>query len=71
MAPENEGSWPAHRLDVINTLKRLEAQNTVIIEKMNDIQIDLATHKVRSGIFGAIAGSIVALGSWLAQRITH
>lgn len=61
--------WDNHKLHITATLVRLEAQNLQILDELSKIKLDLATHKVKSGIFGAMAASIVSLTAWLIQKV--
>lgn len=59
--PKN--GWKYQESLVLTTLKRLEKNDVIIFEKLNKIQVEIATLKVKSGIWGLIGACIpVAIG---------
>lgn len=61
MAEKKENGWNEYQKLVMSKLKDLGQQNKCQDKKIDNIRIDIATLKVKSGIWGAIAGCIPVL----------
>jgi len=55
-------TWKQNEKLVIETLDRLEKKVDVIQTDVQAMKTDLATHKVKSGLWGAISGIVMAWG---------
>ena len=66
MAPNSWNEWSKY---VLKTLEDMDIRLKEIDNKMNDIHIDIAKLKVKSGIWGAIGGIIPILISILIYFI--
>lgn len=47
-------SWEKHQIHVTESLKLLEGQNQIILEKVTSLEKDMAAQKVKSGFWGAL-----------------
>ena len=68
MPPDDWEQWSKH---VLEELKRLSESYEKVSEIVTNLREDIATLKVKSGIWGAIGGIIpilVIVGIWLIFR---
>ena len=63
-------NWSEDRSHVLNTLKRYDLDFKGLFEKHNDLSIEVAILKVKSGVWGAIAGIIGTIGILLLKELT-
>ena len=71
MPPDND-SWDEWRIYILKELKRQAEQNKQVIHKLDEVKTDIATLKVKAGVWGLIGGMIpvvVILGIWLLKTI--
>ena len=74
MDPSNDNGWAKHKLYVTSKLESLDEKVDILNEKMNKVQVQLATLKVRSsmrsGMIGALTGSIpsITIIIWLLAK---
>ena len=58
MSGENDNGWNEYQKLVLSSLKDLSEQNKIQDDKIGNIREDIAGLKVKSGVWGAIAGAI-------------
>lgn len=58
MPKETDNGWNEQALFVREELKRLSKGQELIFKKMNDINVQIAMLKVKSGIWGAMGACI-------------
>lgn len=54
-------SWKENEKLVLETLTRLESKVDDLHTNVSEMKIDLATHKVKSGFWGALSGMFMSL----------
>lgn len=54
-------SWDQSRLLMFDALKRIEHRQEEMMHELNTARTEIATLKVKAGLWGAIAGAIPAL----------
>jgi hypothetical protein len=59
----SERNWSESELYVRETLKTLTEKVDIIQADVQEIKTDLATHKVKSGFWGAVSGVFVSLAA--------
>lgn len=64
-------NWSESELYVRETLRALNEKVDVIQSDLNDIKTDLATHKVKSGFWGAVSGMFITLAAKFFGGGTH
>ncbi len=57
MAKENNG-WAEHSIYVRKELTRLSDGQDCIVQKINDLRVQVAMLKVKSGVWGAVGAMI-------------
>jgi len=55
---DNGNNWEQHRKFVVNTLERHEQRLNEIHDLQRETLVAIATLKVKSGVWGAIAGAV-------------
>jgi len=69
--PPDDG-WKEYQIHVLAELKRLNTCYNGLDEKVNKLCKDIATLKVKSGVWGIIGGGIpivILLGIWLLKGV--
>jgi hypothetical protein len=65
--PEIEG-WLEYRKLILSELERVSRELRDLNQKVSDIHTEIAMLKVKSGLWGALAGAIPALVLWALSR---
>ena len=56
----NENGWDEYQRLVLEKLKQNDASHNEIAKTLTDIKVDIGQLKVKSGVWGGIAGFITA-----------
>jgi hypothetical protein len=65
--PEIEG-WLEYRKLILSELERVSRELRDLNEKVLEIHTEIAMLKVKSGLWGALAGAIPAIVLWALSR---
>lgn len=68
---ESAGDWSEYRRLVVNGLAKIEHRLDQQDERLGRIESDLAQLRVKSGVWGAVAGILATLGVVLAGYVSH
>lgn len=66
--PVDQG-WTQYGKLVLSELERLSRETAKIQTGINKVHIDIATLKIKSGVWGAIAGSLAVIAGAIAKVI--
>lgn len=66
---DHSGSWAAHRMIVMDGLKRQDRSDSMILDRLSRIETSIATLNVKAGAWGAIAGIVVLVAALLAKSL--
>lgn len=70
MPPKDENGWNEYAKLVLSELERLDKWCGQIATEQQNIRIEIAKLKVKSGVWGAVAGAIpvvIGLAIWLIK----
>lgn len=67
MPPQNTDGWDKQALYVRKELERLSKGQDMIFRKMNEINVQIAMLKVKSGVWGAM-GACIPIGLLLIAQ---
>lgn len=71
--PDDNG-WPEYRRLVLDKLDVIDGRQKALIEKVGQLQVDMATVKtearVRAGIIGGISAAIISVVLFLIDHLT-
>ena len=63
--------WGEYQKLVLNELERLNEQQEKINVKIDKLAIEIATLRVKAGMWGALAGTVPALVTFLFMYFKH
>ena len=72
MSPPDDNGWSEHKRLVEFRLNQSEKNDEIIFEKLDEISNAITTLKVKSGVWGALAGAIpiiIAFGVWFVHGL--
>jgi DNA-binding FrmR family transcriptional regulator len=61
VGPENDSDWKAHRLLVLETLRRMETAVQGLAQHIAEVRTEIAVLKVKAAIGGAVAGAVLSV----------
>ena len=64
---QSDQGWTQYEKLVLSELERLNAETKCIQESINQVHIDIASFKIKSGLWGAIAGSLAVIAGALLK----
>jgi len=68
-APRNSDTWNEWRNHVLVEIERLHTAQNEMKEDLSDIKQEIATLKVKAGVWGAVAGAIPAIVIFMMKFI--
>jgi hypothetical protein len=68
MADDKENGWPEYQRLVISQLHDCRNRLGRIEKRLGGIEVDLGQQKVRTTLFGSLAGAVSAAIMWVITR---
>jgi len=59
--PPEDSSWDEYRRLILNELERLHESHQILTKEVSAVRVDVASLKVKAGIWGLLGGLIPAL----------
>ncbi len=66
---EHKEGWQEYQMLVLSQLTDLKTEVASLRQVMQSVQIEIAILKVKAGMWGAVAGSVVVIGELLLQAL--
>lgn len=67
MSEKETNGWNQHQIYVIKELERLNSNYELLSKEVQQVREDIATLKVKSGVWGAVGAAVTAVLFLLAK----